>query len=61
MLTINQQSVLEMCKNIILSTTTIRDMFPDNLPYLWDTLSPHMDNIENQATLIRKQIKEMQA
>lgn len=53
--------VIMLANTIKGSTEQIRDTFPDNLPYLWDKLSPMIDNIETCCTSIKMIAKEIAA
>lgn len=57
-MTVSQRAIIDNVKKIIKHSNHIRDIFPDDLPFLWDTLSPDMDEIENLARMIASLAKD---
>jgi len=52
----SQISVL--ASTVKVCTSEIRDVFPDDLPYLWEKLAPIIENIEGCATSIKQIVRE---
>ena len=54
------EAIINKVREIIKLSNHIRDIFPDDMPYLWDKLSPDMDEIENQARMIVKLVRTLE-
>lgn len=53
--------VLELLNQIKEDQNSLRDSFPKDLPYLWDSLSPYVDQIQNNVTKIKHLIRKDQS
>lgn len=52
-----QQAIVNRARDILSLAHSIRDSFPDDLPYLWEKLEPVVESIENSAHAIYKMAK----
>jgi len=57
----NHSQITVLANTIRVGTNQIRDMFPDDLPHLWEQLAPIIENIEGCANSIKQIAKEVQA
>jgi len=54
----NRTYISEQVGIIRKATETIRDIFPNDLPYLWNQLAPFIEQVEESALAIRRMTKE---
>jgi len=49
----NEAQIVVLANTIKFGTTQIRDIFPDDMPYLWEQLVPIIENIEGCVASIK--------
>ena len=55
----DRHQIIMLANTVKGDTQQIRDIFPNDMPYLWEQLAPIIENIESCASSIKSIAKEM--